>query len=291
MVVNKSKYLKLLSQQYPNVPAVSTEIINLKAILNLPKSPEHFLTDLHGEYEAFQHMLKTASGLINFKIDEIFSDELNAAEKKELATLMFYPEEKLNKLDDEDKLSKEWYKTILDRAIKLCKVISSKYTRSKVRKALPENFAYILEELLHLKENDKNKEEYRNQIIATIIEIGQAEDFIISLSNLIQTFAVDKLHIVGDIFDRGPAPHKVVDALQDHHNCDMQWGNHDILWMGAALGQKSLLATAIRTTLRYGNLDFLEEGYGINMRPLARLARSYYQGEICDNFCPKLVDK
>ena len=290
-MVDKSKYLKLLSKRYPNVPAVSTEIINLKAILNLPKSPEHFLTDLHGEYEAFQHMLRTASGLINFKIDEIFSDQINAAEKKELATLMFYPEEKLNNLKDRGEISHEWYKKVLGRAIKLCKVISSIYTRSKVRKALPKNFSYILEELLHLKENDKNKEEYRNQIIDTIIEIGQAEDFIISLSELIQTFAVDKLHIIGDIFDRGPKPHKVLDELKNHHNCDVQWGNHDILWMGAALGQKALIATAIRITLRYGNLDFLEEGYGINMRPLSRLARSFYQGEVGDVFSPKLVDK
>ncbi|MGM0500918.1 MAG: fructose-1,6-bisphosphatase [Bacillota bacterium] len=284
-------YLKLLSNQHPNIPAVSTEIINLKAILNLPKSPEHFLTDLHGEYEAFQHRLRTASGLIEFKIDQIFHTKISNSDKKELATLIFYPEDKLKKLEDKDQLSEDWYKTALDRIIKLCKVISSKYTRSKVRKALPKNFSYIIEELLHLKENDKNKKEYRSQIISTIIEIGQAKDFIISLANLIQTFAVDKLHIIGDIFDRGPNPHKIVEELQNHHNCDIQWGNHDILWMGAALGQKALIATAIRTTVRYGNLKLLEEGYGINMRPLARLAMSNYTTDICDDFCPKLIDK
>ncbi|WP_204700460.1 fructose-1,6-bisphosphatase [Halanaerobacter jeridensis] len=289
--MNDLKYLKLLSKQYPNIPAVSTEIINLKAILNLPKSPEHFLTDLHGEYEAFQHMLKTASGLIKFKIDQIFTGVIDA-DKKELATIIFYPEDKLKKLkESEEELTTEWYKTTLERIIKLCKVISSKYTRSKVRKALPENFSYIIEELLHLKGENKNKEGYRDEIIKTIIDIGQAEEFIISLSNLIQTFAVDKLHIIGDVFDRGPAPHKILDTLQDHHNCDIQWGNHDILWMGAALGQKSLIATAIRTTLRYGNLDLLEEAYGINMRPLARLARSFYKNIDCNNFCPKLIDE
>ena len=285
------KYLKLLSKQYPNIPAVSTEIINLKAILNLPKSPEHFLTDLHGEYEAFQHMLKTASGLIKFKIDQIFT-KVSDSNKKELATIIFYPEDKLKKLKEgEQELTTDWYKTTLDRIIKLCKVISSIYTRSKVRKALPENFSYIIEELLHLKGENKNKEGYREQIITTIIDIGQAEEFIISLSNLIQTFAVDKLHIIGDVFDRGPCPDKILDTLKEHHNCDIQWGNHDILWMGAALGQKSLIATAIRTTLRYGNLDLLEESYGINMRPLSRLARSFYKHDSCDNFSPKLIDE
>ena len=285
------KYSKLLSKQYPNVPAVSTEIINLKAILNLPKSPEHFLTDLHGEYEAFQHMLKTASGLIKFKIDQLFT-KISNSDKKELATIIFYPEDKLKKLKEgEQELTTDWYKTTLDRIIKLCKVISSIYTRSKVRKALPENFSYIIEELLHLKGENKNKEGYREQIITTIIDIGQAEEFIISLSNLIQTFAVDKLHIIGDVFDRGPCPDKILDTLKEHHNCDIQWGNHDILWMGAALGQKSLIATAIRTTLRYGNLDLLEESYGINMRPLSRLARSFYKHDSCDNFSPKLIDE
>ena len=285
------EYLKLLAKQHPNIPAVSTEIINLKAILNLPKSPEHFLTDIHGEYESFQYMLRTASGLIKFKIDQIFASNLSETEKQELAAVIFYPEDKLKKLNNKQELTEQWYKTTLDRTIKLCKEISSKYTRSKVRKALPENFSYIIEELLHLKENDGNKINYRNQIITTIIDIGQAEEFIIALANLIQTFAVDKLHIIGDIFDRGPNPHKILDELKNHHNCDIQWGNHDILWMGAALGQKSLIATAIRTTLRYGNLKLLEEGYGINMRPLARLARSFYSSDLDDDFSPKLIDK
>ncbi|MFO7815865.1 MAG: fructose-1,6-bisphosphatase [Halanaerobiales bacterium] len=285
------RYLKLLSNQYPNVPAVSTEIINLKAILNLPKSTEHFLTDLHGEHEAFQHMLKTASGLIKYQIEQIFSYDIDDSEKNELATLIYYPEEKLKLLDDKKELTKEWYKTSLNRIIKLCKEVSSIYTRSKVRKALPQKFSYIIEELLHLKKDDQNKKDYHDQIISTIIEIGQAESFIISLSKLIQTFTIDKLHIIGDIFDRGPNPHKILEELKDHHNCDIQWGNHDILWMGAALGQKALLATAIRITLRYGNLELLEEDYGINMRPLARLASHYYDQNIYQGFQPKQIDK
>src|SRR6056297_2438573 len=285
------EYLKLLSNQFPNVPAVSTEIINLKAILNLPKSTEHFLTDLHGEHEAFQHMLRTASGLIKYQIEQIFNDEISRKEKNELATLIYYPEEKINSLKTEDEdLPKDWYITSLNRIVKLCKEVSSIYTRSKVRKALPEKFAYIIEELLHLKEDDTNKKEYHNQIISTIIDIGQAESFIISLADLIQTFAVDKLHIIGDIFDRGPNPHQILEELKDHHNCDIQWGNHDILWIGAALGQRSLLATAIRITLRYGNLELLEENYGINMRPLARLANNYYKKDIYEKFYPKQIN-
>lgn len=284
-------YLKLLSNQFPNVPAVSTEIINLKAILNLPKSTEHFLTDLHGENEAFQHMLRTASGLIKYQIEQIFADEITNLEKNELATLIYYPEDKLKSLNDSKKLTEKWYATSLNRIIRLCKEVSSIYTRSKVRKALPQKFAYIIEELLHLKLEDPNKKQYHDQIISTIIEIGQAENFIISLANLIQTFAVDKLHIIGDIFDRGPNPHKILEELKSHHNCDIQWGNHDILWMGAALGQKALLATAIRITLRYGNLELLEEDYGINMRPLARLAASYYRDDIYYEFSPKLINK
>ena len=284
-------YLKLLSNQYPNVPAVSTEIINLKAILNLPKSTEHFLTDLHGEHKAFQHMLRTASGVIKYQIEQIFSDELDIPEKNELATLIYYPEEKLNLLKNKNELTSEWYKNSLNRIIKICKEVSSTYTRSKVRKALPQKFAYIIEELLHLKKQDQNKKEYHDQIISTIIEIGQAESFIISLSNLIQTFSIDKLHIIGDIFDRGPNPHKILEELKEHHNCDIQWGNHDILWIGAALGQRALLATAIRITLRYGNLELLEENYGINMRPLARLASHYYKKDIHHKFYPKEINK
>ena len=285
------KYLKLLSEQFPNIPAVSSEIINLKAILNLPKSTEHFLTDLHGEAEAFKYMLKTASGVIEYKIDQIFGNDLTNTEKRELATLIFYPKTKIQELEERGGIPPEWYKETLDYMVQISKEVSSIYTRSKVRKALPEKFSYIIEELLHIKEGDPNKKDYKNQILTTIIEVGQAKDFIITLSELIQTFAVDKLHIIGDIFDRGPAPDLIMDVLKAHHNVDIQWGNHDILWMGAALGQKSLIATALRIALRYGNLEFLEEGYGINMRPLSRFAMSHYPDVNQEIFNPKLIDK
>ncbi|RCW54898.1 fructose-1,6-bisphosphatase [Halanaerobium sp. ST460_2HS_T2] len=285
------KYLQLLADQFPNIPAVSTEIINLKAILNLPKSTEHFLTDLHGEAEAFKYMLKTASGVIEYKIDQIFSDSLTDTEKRELATLIFYPKSKMKELHARGGIPPEWYKEALDYMVRISQEVSSIYTRSKVRKALPEEFAYIIEELLHIKKGDPNKKDYKDQILTTIIEIDQAENFIISLSELIQSFAVDKLHIIGDIFDRGPAPDVIMNVLKNHHNVDIQWGNHDILWMGAALGQKSLIATALRIALRYGNLEFLEEGYGINMRPLARFAMSNYQKVNSEIFKPKLIER
>lgn len=285
------KYLKLLSEQFPNIPEVSTEIINLKAILNLPKSTEHFLTDLHGEAEAFKYMLKTASGVIEYKIDQIFDDKLKDTEKRELATLIFYPKSKMKELDERGGIPPEWYKEALDYMVRISQEVSSIYTRSKVRKALPEKFAYIIEELLHIKVCDPNKKDYKNQILTTIIEVGQAKDFIIALSELIQSFAVDKLHIIGDIYDRGPSPDIIMDVLKSHHNVDIQWGNHDILWMGAALGQKSLVATALRIALRYGNLEFLEERYGVNMRPLARFAMNYYPDPDPELFNPHLIDR
>jgi fructose-1,6-bisphosphatase-3 len=285
------KYLKLLSEQFPNIPEVSTEIINLKAILNLPKSTEHFLTDLHGEAEAFKYMLKTASGVIEYKIDQIFGDRLKDTEKRELATLIFYPKTKMKELSERGGIPPEWYKEALDYMVRITQEVSSIYTRSKVRKALPEKFSYIIEELLHIKECDPNKEAYKNKILTTIIEIGRAKDFIIALSELIQSFAVDKLHIIGDIYDRGPSPDVIMNVLKSHHNVDIQWGNHDILWMGAALGQKSLVATALRIALRYGNLEFLEERYGVNMRPLSRFAMNYYPEPDPELFEPQLINK
>jgi fructose-1,6-bisphosphatase-3 len=285
------KYLKLLSEQFPNIPEVSTEIINLKAILNLPKSTEHFLTDLHGEAEAFKYMLKTASGVIEYKIDQIFGNRLKNTEKRELATLIFYPKTKMKELDERGGIPPEWYKEALDYMVRITQEVSSIYTRSKVRKALPEKFAYIIEELLHIKECDPNKEAYKDKILTTIIEIDRAKDFIIALSELIQSFAVDKLHIIGDIYDRGPSPDVIMNVLKSHHNVDIQWGNHDILWMGAALGQKSLVATALRIALRYGNLEFLEERYGVNMRPLSRFAMNYYPDPDPELFEPHLINK
>lgn len=285
------KYLKLLAEQFPNIPDVSTEIINLKAILNLPKSTEHFLTDLHGEAEAFKYMLKTASGVIEYKIDQIFEDKLTNTEKRELATLIFYPKTKMKELEERGGIPPEWYRETLEYMVQISQEVSSIYTRSKVRKALPEKFAYIIEELLHIREGDPNKKDYKEQILTTIIEVGQAREFIIALSELIQSFAVDKLHIIGDIFDRGPAPDVIMDVLKAHHNVDIQWGNHDILWMGAALGQQALIATALRAALRYGNLEFLEEGYGINMRPLARFAMNHYQNLDEEIYQPRLINR
>lgn len=289
--MSEEKYLQLLAEQFPNIPAVSTEIINLKAILNLPKSTEHFLTDLHGEAEAFKYMLKTASGVIEYKIDQIFEEKLKDKEKRELATLIFYPEEKMKTLQKRGGIPPEWYKEALDYIVKISREVSAIYTRSKVRKALPHKFSYIIEELLHLNENELSKKDYKDQILTTIIEVGQAENFIIALSNLIQRFAVDKLHIIGDIFDRGPAPEKIMSFLKNHHNVDIQWGNHDILWMGAARGQRALIATALRIALRYGNLEFIEEGYGINLRPLARFALKIYPEVNQTVFAPRLLDK
>ena len=282
------EYLKLLSKEYPNIASVSSEIINLQAILNLPKATEHFLTDLHGEDEAFDHVIRTASGVLKRKIDDIFGAHLHEEDKKQLGVLIFYPEQKLKELHEKNITTSNWYKITLNRVINICKVISSKYTRSKVRKALPKDFAYIIEELLHLKNTQLNKEDYYNNIINTIIEIGRADDFIIQISYLIQRLAVDKLHIVGDIFDRGNGAHKIIERLIKHHDCDVQWGNHDILWIGAALGHPALVATAVRVTLRYANLSILEDSYGINLRPLLTFAMNTYKNDSCEEFMPKV---
>ncbi len=282
-------YLELLAERYPDIPTVTSKIIKLKSVLNLPKGTEHFLTDLHGEYEAFQHMLRTASGILKIKIDEIFAGELSEADQQELASLIFYPKAKLARLENQGVISDEWYQESLVKIIRICRLVASKYSWQKVRQYLPEDFDYIIEELLHNKSEQDNKEDYYKQIIKIVIETEQAEEFIVSLAYLIQKLVIDRLHILGDIFDRGPNPHKIIEELQEHPNCDIQWGNHDILWMGAGLGQKSLVATAVRISLRYGNLELLEEGYGINMRPLARFASSVYQADNCKAYRPKLV--
>lgn len=282
------RYLKLLSNEYPNIHAASTEIINLKAILNLPKGTEHFLTDIHGEYEAFTHVLRNASGVIKIKIDDIFRNSLRANEKKRLATLIYYPEQKLELIMKEEKNIDDWYKITLYRLIEICRVVSSKYTRSKVRKALPKDFAYIIEELLHESPVKENKHEYYEEIITTIIRIDRAKEFIIALSKLIQRLVIDRLHIIGDIFDRGPGTHIILDTLMDYHAVDIQWGNHDILWMGAANGSEACIATVLRISARYANLDMVEDGYGINMLPLATFALDFYGEVDCENFIPKI---
>lgn len=281
------KYLKSLARQYPNIAAASTEIINLQAILNLPKGTEHFLTDIHGEYEQFAHVLKNGSGAVRRTIDEVFENALSNKDKKSLATLIYYPVEKLDIVISEEDNIEDWYKITLHRLVQITKKVASKYTRSKVRKALPKDFAYIIEELITEKADISDKEGYYNEIIHTIIRIGRAQDFIIALSNLIQRLVIDHLHIVGDIFDRGPGPHIILDTLINYHSVDIQWGNHDILWMGAACGQLACIATVIRIAARYGSLDTLEDGYGINLIPLATFALDTYSNTNCETFSIK----
>lgn len=283
------KYLKSLSKQYPTIAEASTEIINLQAILNLPKGTEHFMTDIHGEYEQFNHVLKNGSGSVRRKIDEEFGNTLSIRDKKSLATLIYYPREKLELvMQQEDESSiEDWYKITLHRLVQITKRVSSKYTRSKVRKALPKDFSYIIEELITEKAEVQDKEAYYNEIIHTIIRIGRAPEFIIALSNLIQRLVIDHLHIVGDIFDRGPGPHVILDTLCQYHSVDVQWGNHDIVWMGAASGHLACIANVVRMAARYGNLDTLEEGYGINLIPLAAFALDVYKDVDCEAFAIK----
>ena len=283
------KYLKSLAKQYPTIAAASTEIINLQAILNLPKGTEHFMTDIHGEYEQFNHILKNGSGSVRRKIDEEFGNTLSIKDKKSLATLIYYPEEKLDiVMQEEDEASiEDWYKITLHRLVQITKRVSSKYTRSKVRKALPPDFSYIIEELITEKAEVQDKEAYYNEIIHTIIRIGRAPEFIVALSNLIQRLVIDHLHIVGDIFDRGPGPHIILDTLCQYHSVDVQWGNHDLVWMGAASGHLACIANVIRMAARYGNLDTLEEGYGINLIPLATFALDVYKDTDCEAFAIK----
>ena len=285
------KYLKLLSKQYPSIASASTEIINLEAILNLPKGTEHFLADIHGESEQFVHVLRNGSGAIRRKIDELYNNSLLDSEKRSLATLVYYPEQKLEiVLKQEDNIS-DWYRINLYRLIELCRYVSSKYTRSKVRKALPKDFSYILEELLHEDSDNKNKHGYYDGIINTIIEIERAKEFITALCHLIQRFVIDRLHIIGDIFDRGPRPDIIIDTLIDYHSVDIQWGNHDILWMGAACGNTTSIANVLRIATRYSNLDVIEDIYGINILPLATFALKQYQDDPCTSFIPKNNDK
>ena len=280
----KLKYLEWMSELYPTIAKASTEIINLQAILNLPKGTEHYITDIHGEYEAFSHVLKNGSGSVRRKIDQVFGHTMSQQEKKSLATLIYYPREKMALEKKKEPDMEEWYKITLYRLIEVCKKTASKYTRSKVRKALPEDFAYVIEELITERSDVTDKESYYEQIIQTIIAIGRAEEFIVALCELIQRLVIDHLHILGDIYDRGPGPHQIMDKLTTYHSLDIQWGNHDILWMGAASGQSSCIATVMRICARYGNLDILEDGYGINLLPLATFAMTYYKDDPCTCF-------
>lgn len=282
------RYLQLLAQSFPSVADASTEIINLQAILNLPKGTEHFLADLHGEYEAFQHVLKNASGNIKRKVGELFGTTLRETEKRELCTLIYYPEQKLELVKASEKDLDDWYHITIHHLVAVCRDVSSKYTRSKVRKSLPKDFSYIIQELLHERTEDSDKTAYVNVIIDTIINTGRADAFIIAIANVIQCLAIDQLHILGDIYDRGPGAHKIMDMLQNYHHWDITWGNHDMLWMGAAAGNDACICSVIRISLRYANLTTLEEGYGINMVPLATFALDAYADDPCTEFRPIL---
>ena len=283
------KYLKLLSKSFPTIASASTEIINLKAILHLPKGTEHFLADIHGEAEAFQHVLKNASGTIRTKVDEIFGQTLRDNQKKELCTLIYYPYEKLRLVKKVETDMSEWYVVTLNKLVRVLDTVTSKYTRSKVRKSLPPKYEYIIQELLHESTVNRHKSAYISVIIESIITTGNADEFIAAMCESIQRLVIDHLHIVGDVFDRGEGAHLIMDTLCDYHNFDFQWGNHDILWMGAAVGNKASMANLLRIAMRYGNLATLEDGYAINLLPLARFAMEVYENDPCSEFQPKLL--
>ncbi len=284
------RYLRMLARQYPTVQAAGTEIINLRAILNLPKGCEHFISDVHGEHEAFLHILNSCSGVVREKLDEMFSNSIPHAALDELATLIYYPQEKFEQIkagiDDLD----EWYRITLHRLVEVCRVMSAQYSRSRVRKALPPDLAYILEELLHTDSADPDKRDYYENIIAAIIETEQAPDLVTALCETIKRMAVDHLHIVGDIFDRGPRADIIMDSLMDYHSVDIQWGNHDILWMGAASGSRTLVATVLANSIHYNNLEVVETGYGISLRPLSVFANETYQNCDVSRFRVKLTE-
>ena len=284
---NEKNYLEYLAELYPTIEKAATEIINLQSVINLPKGTEHFLSDIHGEYEAFSHVLRNGSGAVRKKIDDVFGHTLGISEKRALATLIYYPRERLEMEKKQQEDIDDWYKVMLYRLIDVCKIVSSKYTRAKVRKALPADYGYIIEELITEKPEVLDKEAYYEAIIQTILEIGSAENFIIAVAELIQRLVVDHLHIIGDIFDRGPEPYKIMDCLMNYHSLDIQWGNHDIAWMGAAAGCQALICNVLRIQTRYANLDTIEEDYGINLLPLATFAMDKYAGDPCEQFKPK----
>ncbi len=284
METGEIRYLKGLAKQYPTIPAAATEIVNLQAILSLPKGTEHFITDIHGEYDQFQHVMKNGSGAIKRKIEEEFGNSLSVAEKKSIAILIYYPELKLKQVLKQEENLEDWYKVTLYRLIRICKGASSKYTRSKVRKALPKDFAYVIEELLTGRPDVTDQEAYYNEIINSVIRTGRASELVIAFCNLIRRLIVDHLHVVGDIYDRGPYPNLIMDTLMEHHSVDIQWGNHDVLWMGAAAGNPACIANVIRISAKYGNLNTLEDGYGINLIPLVRFALDKYAKDPCEVF-------
>ena len=287
LVENDLQYLQLLSKTFPTVAAASTEIINLEAILNLPKGTEHFLADIHGAYESFQHVLKNASGNIKRKVNDIFGNQIRDCELRDLCTLIYYPEQKLEMVKAAEEDLNDWYHITIHQLVKVCREVSSKYTRSKVRKSLPKDFSYIIQELLQERPEDLDKAGYVNAVIDSMIETDRADDFIITISNVIQRLAIDQLHILGDIYDRGPGAHRILDMLENYHSWDIQWGNHDVLWMGACAGNDACICNVVRICLRYANMTTLEDGYGINLVPLATFALETYGDDPCAEFIPK----
>lgn len=284
------KYLKLLAKEYPNLKSASKEIINLKAIMALPKGTEYFLSDLHGEHEAFIHMVRSASGVIRSKIEEIYGEVLSDIDRDNLAALVYNPEAELARRKKTEPDMEKYYKEHIYRLIEICKSVSTKYTRSRVRKRLPKYFDYIIDELLHA-DDEANKAYYYSEIINSIVDCGIAEDFISQLAESISNLAVDKLHIIGDIFDRGAHPDYIMDFLMDFHDVDFQWGNHDIVWMGAAAGNWACITNVLRMNISYNNFDMLEIGYGLNLRPLAVFAEKFYGEDPCEFFQPKVFDE
>lgn len=289
METPQQKFLKLLARDYPTTAAATQEIINLQAILKLPKPTEHFMSDLHGEYEAFTHILSNASGVIREKVDRVLGDRLSAQERAEFATLIYYPTQKLAQLKPLQSDFNEFYRQTLYRLIDVCRMMSSKYTRSYVRKRLPQGFSYIIDELLHAHFEDHDKDLYYGRILSAIIDNGSADAFITAMCELIRRLAVHKLHIVGDLFDRGARPDIILDELLAHHAVDIQWGNHDVEWMGAAAGSPVCIASVIHVSLSYNNLETLEDGYGLNLRPLALFAEEVYRHTDVSAFWPKLM--
>lgn len=284
-------YLQLLAREYPNLKEATSEIVNLMAICSLPKGTEYFFSDLHGEYEAFIHLLRSSSGITREKIKATFGHLIPEEEQLKLANLIYYPERNLARMQKQGHYSEDWQKITIYRLVQICKEVSSKYTRSKVRKKMPREFAYIIDELLHVDYNDENKKLYYDEIIHTIIETGIGGNFIIALSRLIQNLTIDNLHIIGDIFDRGPRADIIMQELMNFHDVDVQWGNHDISWMGAATGNLACICNVLRIAISYNSFDVLEDGYGINLRPLSMFAARLYQDDPCDRFMPKILDE
>ena len=288
---NEKNYLEYLAELYPTIEKAATEIINLQSVINLPKGTEHFLSDIHGEYEAFSHVLRNGSGAVRKKIDDVFGHTLGISEKRALATLIYYPRERLEMEKKQQEDIDDWYKVMLYRLIDVCKIVSSKYTRSKVRKKMPKEFSGVIDELLYVDNTDDNKTEYYSELINTLIDVRVADSFIVVICSLIRSLTIDNLHILGDIFDRGPRPDIILEELMHFHDVDIQWGNHDISWMGAATGNRACICNVLRMALGYNGFDVLEDGYGINLRPLSMFAERVYRDDPCTCFLPQILDK